>query len=90
MRSVAARPASRQTSTSSLAAVATGDRVRIQSIHFDAVSNVREEFGFLAGDVIHCRSAGRWSLLLDTPGGRTVSLDRDRVRFIQVSRDGTA
>jgi hypothetical protein len=35
--------------------------------------------------------AGRASLLLITPDGRTVSVDRDAARFIQVSRiDGTS
>jgi Fe2+ transport system protein FeoA len=87
---IARRPAARQTSTSSLAAIRAGDRVRIQSILIDGARQYCEDLGFGAGDVIRCRNAGRSALLLVTPGGRTVSLDRDWARFIQVRAANTA
>jgi Fe2+ transport system protein FeoA len=86
----ARRPATRKTSTSSLAAVRTGDRVRVQSILLEGARQYCEALGFEAGDVIRCRNAGRSALLLVTPGGRTVSLDRDWARFIQVRAANSA
>jgi Fe2+ transport system protein FeoA len=83
------RPATRQTSSSSLAAVRTGDRVRVLSILLEGARLYCEALGFAAGDVIRCRHAGRSALLLVTPGGRTVSLDRDWARFIQVGAAST-
>jgi hypothetical protein len=73
-----------QASISSLAAVRNGDRVRIHTILFDAARQYCEDLGFAVGDVVCCRNAGRSSLLLVNPDGRTVSLDRDWARFIQV------
>jgi Fe2+ transport system protein FeoA len=86
----ARRPATRQTPTSSLAAVRTGDRVRVQSILLEGARQYCEALGFAAGDVIRCRSAGRSALLLVNPVGRTVSLDRDWARFIQVRAANSA
>jgi Fe2+ transport system protein FeoA len=89
MLGTAHQPARRQTSTSSLAAVRTGERVRIQSILLEGARQYCEALGFAAGDVIRCRNAGRSALLLVTPDGRAVSLDRDWARFIQVRADSS-
>jgi Fe2+ transport system protein FeoA len=80
----ARRPAAHKTSSSSLAAVRTGDRVRVQSILLEGARQYCEALGFETGDLILCRNAGRSALLLVNPGGRTVSLDRDWARFIRV------
>jgi hypothetical protein len=75
--------------TTSLAGVEAGDLVRIHSIPATGVRTYCEAVGIMAGDVVTCRSAARYSLLLITPRGRTVSLDRDRARFVRVSRPGS-
>lgn len=72
--------------TTSLAGIEAGDLVRIHSIPATGVRTYCEAVGIMAGDVVTCRSAARYSLLLVTPHGRTVSLDRDRARFVKVSR----
>jgi hypothetical protein len=72
--------------TASLAGIETGDLVRIHSIPATGIRTYCEAVGIVAGDVLSCRNAARYSLLLVTAQGRTVSLDRDRARFIRVSR----
>jgi hypothetical protein len=71
---------------SSLAAVTSGDRVCIRNMMGDTVRSHCDAVGLTAGAVVQCRTAGRASLVLVDASGRTVSLDRDLARFIQVSR----
>jgi hypothetical protein len=70
----------------SLAGVRTDDSVRVTAILLDSLRVQCHTLGFGEGSVVHCRAAGRASLVLDTPGGRSVSIDRDIARFIKVSR----
>jgi hypothetical protein len=75
----------------SLAGVRTGDVVEIRAILFDSLRAQCSGLGYAEGTVVRCRAAGRASLLLVTPDGRTVFVDRDAARFIQVSRiDGAS
>jgi hypothetical protein len=75
---------------SSLAAVSSGDRVRIRNVLGATLRRQCDAVGLAQGDVVQCRTAGRASLVLVKAGGRTVLLDRDSARFIQVSADGAA
>jgi hypothetical protein len=68
----------------SLAATAVGEAVEIRSILFEAVRSLCYDLGVREGDIVRCRADGPSHLLLETPRGRTVSLDRDWARFIQV------
>jgi hypothetical protein len=70
----------------SLAGVRTDDSVRVNAILLDSLRAQCLTLGLSVGSVVHCRAAGRASLILDTPGGRSVSIDRDMARFIKVSR----
>ncbi|HEX6937878.1 MAG TPA: hypothetical protein VF158_00595 [Longimicrobiales bacterium] len=69
----------------SLAATRTGDVVLIRRILFGTLRALCTDLGVREGDVVHCRAGTASHLLLDTPAGRTVPLDRDWARFIQVS-----
>ncbi|HEX7119446.1 MAG TPA: hypothetical protein VF212_11700 [Longimicrobiales bacterium] len=69
----------------SLAATRTGDVVLIRRILFGTLRALCTDLGVREGDVVHCRAGTASHLLLDTVGGRTVPLDRDWARFIQVS-----
>ncbi len=69
----------------SLAATRTGDVVLIRRILFGTLRSLCRDLGVREGDVVHCRSGSASHLLLDTAAGRTVPIDRDWARFIQVS-----
>jgi hypothetical protein len=69
----------------SLAATRTGDVVLIKRILFGTLRSLCTDLGVREGDVVHCRAGSASHLLLDTPTGRTVPLDREWARFIQVS-----
>jgi hypothetical protein len=77
-------------STTSLAGIRAGDVVRIQQIMFDNLRAHCVELGMSEGDVVRCRVDGHDSLLLVTPAGRTVLLERGWARFIRVSDAGIA
>ncbi len=69
----------------SLAATRTGEAVLIRRILFGTLRALCTDLGVREGDVVHCRAGTASHLLLETPAGRTVPLDRDWARFIQVS-----
>lgn len=69
----------------SLAAAAAGEAVEIRYILFDGVRGICAELGVEEGDVVHCRAGTPSHLLLETPGGRTVAVDRSWAQFIHVS-----
>lgn len=72
----------------SLAAIVAGETVEIRRILFDAVRGLCTDLGVSEGDVVRCRADTPSHLLLDTPAGRTVALERDWARFIQVGAAG--
>ena len=69
----------------SLAATRTGEAVEIQRILFEALRGLCADLGVHEGDVVRCRAGTPSHLLLETPAGRTIALERDWARFIQVS-----
>lgn len=72
----------------SLAAVHRGDVFRVQRILFDGLRSLCDGLDLHEGDVVECRSdSGPW-LMLEIAGGRTVALERDWARFIQVASTG--
>lgn len=71
----------------SLAAARTGEAVVIRRILFGTLRALCAELGVREGDVIRCRAGTPSHILLETMSGRTIPLDRDWARFIQV---GTA
>jgi hypothetical protein len=72
-------------SARSLAATATGEAVEIRRILFDVLRILCADLGVREGDVVRCRADTPSHLLLETASGRTVTLERDWARFIQVS-----
>jgi len=68
----------------SLAAVDTGEIVEIRRILFDVLRGLCADLGVREGDVVRCRANTPSHLLLETAAGRTVALERDWARFIQI------
>lgn len=79
-----------QRSTQSLAATMTGDVVLIQRILFQALRTRCSELDIFEGDTVRCRAGTASQFMLETQRGRTVALERDWARFIQVARKDSA
>ena len=73
-------------SCQSLAATRTGDCVEIRRILFGALRDLCSDLGLFEGQWVRCRAGTTSQLMLETPDGRTVALQRDWARFIQVAR----
>jgi hypothetical protein len=71
--------------TQSLAATQTGDVVVIQRILFEGLRSRCSELDIYEGDTVRCRAGTNSQLMLETQRGRTVALERDWARFIQVA-----
>lgn len=69
----------------SLAAARAGDSVVIRRILFSTLRSLCSELGIREGDMVHCRAGTSSHLLLRTGAGRTIPLERDWARFIQVA-----
>ena len=69
----------------SLAGTAAGQAVQIRRILFGALRSLCADLGVREGDVVRCRAGTSTHLLLETNAGRTVRLERDWARFIQVA-----
>ena len=69
----------------SLAATQTGESVEIRKILINTLRTHCSDLDIREGDVVRCRASTHSQLLLETRNGRTVSLDRDWARFIQVA-----
>jgi hypothetical protein len=72
-------------SVRSLAAVVAGERLTVRRILFGALRALCAELGVKEGDTLTCRAGTATHILLETPSGRTVPLERDWARFIQVT-----
>jgi hypothetical protein len=83
--------ASTTSGTVSLAAVPSGEDVRISEILFSSLQQHCEKLDLRVGETVRCRYAGRASMVLLTRSGRSISLDRGWARFIKVTpvRRGT-
>ncbi len=71
--------------TRSLAAVETGERIEIRRILFGALRTLCDDLGLHEGEVVRCRACTPSHVLMETTEGRTISLERDWARFIQVA-----
>ena len=69
----------------SLAATKTGDLVQIRRILFNTLRTHCSALDIREGDVVRCRADSPSQLMLETRSGRTVALQRDYARFIQVA-----
>ncbi len=72
----------------SLAAADTGEAIEIRRILFGALRNLCADLGVHEGEVVRCRACTPSQLLLETPAGRVVALERDWARFIQIAAAG--
>lgn len=68
----------------SLAAADTGEAIEIHRILFGALRQLCADLGVHEGEVVRCRACTPSQLMLETPAGRVVALERDWARFIQV------
>ncbi|MGH7461207.1 MAG: FeoA domain-containing protein [Longimicrobiales bacterium] len=75
--------------TQSLAATQAGDVVLIQRILFEGLRTRCSELDIFEGETVRCRAGNASQLVLQTQRGRTVALDRDWARFIQVARESS-
>lgn len=69
----------------SLAAARAGEVMLIRRILFGTLRALCSDLGLPEGSRVRCRAATPSHILLETPGGRTIAIERDRARFIQVS-----
>ncbi|HEY8484829.1 MAG TPA: FeoA domain-containing protein [Longimicrobiales bacterium] len=68
----------------SLAATGPGESVEIRRILFGTLRALCADLGVREGDVVRCRAGTGSHIWLETPSGRTVAIERDWARFIQV------
>jgi len=68
----------------SLAEVQADQLVRIEHILFDMLKDLCHGLGIVEGGVLRCRRTSRAIVLLESPVGRTIILDGDWARFVQV------
>lgn len=69
----------------SLAATRAGEAVMIRRILFGTLRNLCADLGVFEGDIVSCRAGTSTHLVLRTSAGRTIPLDREWARFIQIS-----
>jgi len=71
----------------SLAATRSGERVEVRRILFQGLREHCSDLDIHEGDVLRCRADTASQLILETVNGRTVALQRDWARFIEVTPD---
>lgn len=71
--------------TRCLAEVSASERVRVERILFHVLQDLCYDLGLEEGDVLRCRRASRSFIVLETAGGRTIIMETDWARFIEVS-----
>lgn len=69
----------------SLASTRAGEAVTIRRILFGTLRSLCADLGVHEGDIVSCRAGTNTHLVLRTSTGRTIPLDRDWARFIQIS-----
>lgn len=72
----------------SLASARAGEAVMIRRILFGALRNLCADLGVFEGDVVCCRAGTSTHIVLRTSTGRTIPLDREWTRFIQIGEPG--
>jgi hypothetical protein len=68
-----------------LAEVGPSETVRVERILFHLLKDLCYDLGLEEGDVLRCRRASRAFLVLETAAGRTIIMEMDWARFIEVS-----
>jgi hypothetical protein len=68
----------------SLAEVQPDQLVRVEHILFDMLKDLCHGIGIVEGDVLRCRRSSRAVVLLETAAHRTVIMDGDWARFVQI------
>lgn len=76
-----------QAPLTSLAGARTGDSLLIHRILFDGLRTLCAELDLHEGDTVRCQAEGPGQLLLLTPHGRVIELERGWARFVEVSRE---
>ena len=71
----------------SLAATRSGETVEVRRILFQGLREHCSDLDIHEGDVVRCRADTASQLILETTHGRTVALQRDWARFIEVVPD---
>lgn len=67
-----------------LADVGVSETVRVERILFHVLKDLCYDLGVEEGDVVRCRRSSRSFLVLENPAGRTIILEMDWARFIEV------
>jgi hypothetical protein len=69
----------------SMASAHAGETLHVRRILFDALRAHCAELDVREDGAVRCRTVTQTRLVLETESGRTVLLDRDWARFIQVN-----
>lgn len=72
--------------TLSLAAITAGQIVMIRRIIYGMVRDLCTDLGLVEGQMVECAANAGRTLRLRNAGGRTVMLDADYARFVEVER----
>jgi hypothetical protein len=78
-----------QAHSRSLAHSVSGDLVQVEHILFEGLRARCADLGINEGDRLHCRSVSQNALVLETPTGRMVAIEREWAQFIQVGAQRT-
>jgi hypothetical protein len=73
-----------QAHSRSLVHSASGDLVQVEHILFEGLRAHCADLGISEGDRLRCRSVTPTALVLETPAGRVVAIEREWAQFIQV------
>jgi len=74
-----------------LAQALPNETVRIERMLFKVLRDLCYGLGVAEGDIVRCKTVSESIVLLESPGGRTIVIDQDWARFIEVrSADGSA
>jgi hypothetical protein len=68
-----------------LAEVGPSETVRVERILFHLLKDLCYDLGLEEGDVLRCRRASHAFLVLETAAGKTIIMEMDWARFIEVS-----
>ncbi|MEX2283409.1 MAG: hypothetical protein WEE89_13080 [Gemmatimonadota bacterium] len=68
----------------SLAAIEPNQVVKIEKLLFASLERLCADLGLREGDLVRCRASSTRRLYLSTVDARTVAIDRDQARFVQV------
>jgi hypothetical protein len=73
----------------SLADVQPDERVAIEHVLFGTLKTLCDDLGIHGGEAVRCRRSTRAVLVLENETGRTVILDQDWARFVEVRPVGS-